>query len=291
MAGPDLARTTMRMWVLRRRLMSRRQELGLVDADIKRRGLEPSTIWRWLNGETRKPRRATIELLLTIFEYGPNDPQRAELLDLAMHPNGPAWLHHYGDEDVSDHYATYISFETEASAIFEVATGPVPGLLQAHRYTEAILRAIPGATDEYVARQLEVRERRRALLTGDNPPRLHAIIDEGTIRRVVGGPAVMLEQYGVLLDPPAGATIQVLPFAAGEHPAMTGGPFAIMEFRDPRAPRDALFVESIRQIFVDSDEDLHDYRRRWDALSSAALSTADSATLIRGAASKIRRKG
>lgn len=291
MAGPELARITMRLWMLGRELARLRKERELSDADLRAQGLEPSTIWRWLNGETRKPRRSTIELLLTILGVT-DERQRAELLDLALHPDGPAWLSNYGQEDVSDNYATYISFEAEASAIFEFATGPVPGLLQTRQYTEALLRVVPGATDDYVRRQLEVRERRKELLASPNPPRLHTIVDEGTIRRVVGGAKVMRGQYAALLSPPADATVQVLPFAVGEHPAMTGGPFAIMQFRDPRAPRDgALFVESIRQIFVDSDEDLRDYRRRWDALAATALSPADSAALIRAAASKIKREG
>jgi hypothetical protein len=50
------------------------------------------------------------------------------------------------------------------------------------------------------------------------------VINEAAVRRVVGGPAVMAAQLRSLASARdrAVVTVQVLPFSAGEHPAMTG---------------------------------------------------------------------
>lgn len=70
----------------------------------------------------------------------------------------------------------------------------------------------------------------------DDPPRLRAVISEAVVRRVAGGLAVMAAQLRSLAAERdrAVVTVQVLPFPAGEQPAMTGS-FVSLEF-PPRTP-------------------------------------------------------
>ena len=72
---------------------------------------------------------------------------------------------------------------------------------------------------------------RRKILDRDDAPHLTVILDEAVLRRPVGAPAVMREQYGHLADVAnlPRVTIRVLPFKAGPHQAMGAG-FHIFEF-------------------------------------------------------------
>ncbi|GGP88700.1 hypothetical protein GCM10010140_18050 [Streptosporangium pseudovulgare] len=60
---------------------------------------------------------------------------------------------------------------------------------------------------------------------------LWAIMNEGVLRRQVGGERVMKEQLNHLVDISAqpNVTLQVLPYAAGAHAAMLGS-FATLSF-------------------------------------------------------------
>lgn len=281
MAGPNLARRTVRLLAFGREYARIRKERGLTDDDIRKGGVDPSAVWRWVNGEVRKPRRATVELLLTILEI--HGPLRDELLDLLLNPDGPAWLRTY-EGVLPEIYATYIGFEADARWLGNFELGHVPGLLQTDAYTVALLRSIPGVTEEHIRGQLEVRAQRQAVLAGPDPLHLHAVVDEGAVRRIVGGVEVMVAQLHALADEDRpNVTLQVLPFTAGAHPAGTG-PFVTMRFRDPRAPA-ATFAETAGGLaIVDPDERYDDI---WDSLVTMALNPEDSAAFIAAAAAGI----
>jgi hypothetical protein len=72
---------------------------------------------------------------------------------------------------------------------------------------------------------------RQAILARDDPPMLWQILHEGVLRHVVGSAAVMCGQLDKLAVPAAepGIVIQVLPFAASDHPG-TDGPVLVYDF-------------------------------------------------------------
>jgi len=280
MAGPNLARRTVRMMVFRGEYLRLRTERDLTDAKIKAAGVDPSGIWRWLNGETRRPRRSTVELLLNVLR--PPESLRAELLDLALNPEGPGWVRAY-EGVLPDTVTTYSGFEAEAERVRNWEPANVPGLLQTAAYTEAVIRAVPGVTDEHVARQLDVRRRRQAVLTATPPLHLHAVLGEAVLHQVVGTPATTKQQLLALGKQPENVTVQVVPFSL-THPGGTGS-FVLMDFRDPRAAAAAVVESPAGLNFVDSDERLG---RIWDRLASLALSPQDSAAYIAAAAKKMK---
>src|SRR6266566_1202594 len=101
-------------------------------------------------------------------------------------------------------------------------------------------RAEIGALDETpeaIERRVELRVARQALLTRAGPPRLWAVVDEGALRRPVGGPRVMRAQIERLIEASRlpSVVLQILPFGAGAHPAM-GGAFSILRFADDDLP-------------------------------------------------------
>jgi transcriptional regulator with XRE-family HTH domain len=78
----------------------------------------------------------------------------------------------------------------------------VPGLFQTRAYAQAILEVNPETTPEEVKERVDGRMERQAILFREDPPppRVHALLDEQVLHRNVGGPAVMAEQIGHLIE-------------------------------------------------------------------------------------------
>ncbi|MGJ5890793.1 DUF397 domain-containing protein [Streptomyces niveiscabiei] len=130
--------------------------------------------------------------------------------------------------------AHYIALEWDASDLYVVETGLIPGLLQTPAYTEAVIREQrPDKADgfDYVNEQVKVRGQRRQVFARNAPLRLWAILAEASLRHRVGGPDVMREQLGHLAAQAAEANIQVqvLPGEASINSALHG-PFGILAF-------------------------------------------------------------
>ena len=110
----------------------------------------------------------------------------------------------------------------------------MPGLLQTEDYARETFRNGPIELDpDGVERLVEVRLARQKILTRDNRPRLWAVIDEGVIRRAVGGTEVMRGQLRYLADSAqqGKTTIQVVPYRAGAHAAHSTRKRAVLRGR------------------------------------------------------------
>jgi len=128
-------------------------------------------------------------------------------------------------------FAPVVPFEREAVRIHGWEPGAIPGLLQTEDYARSLIRVSrPMDSDTAVDRLVAARIERQAILTRDNPPMLWYVIDEGVLRHLTGGPAVMGAQLDRVIEAAGtpGIVIQVLPFTA-DH-AGTDGPISIYEF-------------------------------------------------------------
>ncbi|MEO5876950.1 MAG: DUF5753 domain-containing protein, partial [Streptosporangiaceae bacterium] len=180
-------------------------------------------------------------------------------------------------------YATYIGLEAAAewARIFEPLT--IPGQLQTEAYIRAITRTNTRAlTDTEINRLTEVRLRRQdVVIHGDDPLRLHVVMDEAALRREVGGPAIMRDQVDRLLeaaDHPR-IRIQILAFTQGAHVSMAGS-FTIFSFPDEADP-DVAFIETMAgSLFLERPAEVRSARETFDELSAQALSPADSAAVL-----------
>ena len=127
----------------------------------------------------------------------------------------------------------YIPFEAEADEVNEFQIEVVCGLLQTSAYIRAIMRgARIDASDEEIERRVQVRlDRQTALYRQDKPLRLWSIISEGALRRQIGGRDVLKKQLQHLVKESERTNIdvQVLPFEAGAHAALTTA-FSILRF-------------------------------------------------------------
>ncbi len=196
--------------------------------------------------------------LLTL--YGVTDPEeRAALLNLAREANTPGWWHAYSDV-LPAWLEPYVGLEAAASIIRTYEVQFVPGLLQTERYARALIRQGSAVGEEEIARRAELRTSRQAILSGPTPPQLWAVVDEGALRRPVGGTDVVREQLEHLIEMaerPA-ITLQILPFNAGPHSAM-GGPFTILRFAEPDL-NDVVYIEQLTSaLYLDKPTEVDSY--------------------------------
>ncbi len=159
----------------------------------------------------------------------------------------------------------------------------IPGLLQTDMYARALFAARFGITAEEIDAQVAARLKRQEILARDEPPALWVIIDEGVLRRPVGGRHVMVEQVSRLIEAARRPSVrlQVIPATVGAHTGLTGA-FIIADL--PGAAS-AAYREGARQGQVVRDQkQVAELVVAWDTLKSEALSRSESLALLEEAA-------
>ncbi len=233
--------------------------------------------------EKAKTGISTNDLKALLPLYGITDEGRTEeLLTLARSARQSPWWRRYSDVAPPD-LLELIEYEYAASAVSQFETTFVPGILQVEEYASAILHVFHGetSTPERVAALVELRTRRRELLTSEHAPRFSFVLDESVIQRVVGSPSVMRQQLENLVNVAKlpNVTVQVVPFAAGQHPGMKG-PFEVVEF-DDTPDETIVFVEEQSGTFISDDPKQTDsYLDAFRLIAEKSLAPSDSVGLL-----------
>jgi len=215
-------------------------------------------IHRLENGQVGFKDRDIVDLLAL---YGVTDPgEVVEFVILAREANAPGWWHHYGDL-LPQWFRAYVDLESAAALIRTYEGQFVPGLLQTEDYMRAVVGDAPleDSHDE-AERRVALRLGRQTLLERAEAPRLWAVVDEAALRRPVGGREVMRAQLERLIEATKlpNVILQVLPFAAGAHPAMVGA-FSVLRFADQELP-DVVYVEHLTSaLYLSKQEDVDQY--------------------------------
>jgi transcriptional regulator with XRE-family HTH domain len=217
--------------------------------------------------------------LLTL--YGVTDgEERAALLNLARQANTPGWWHAYSDI-LPTWLEPYVGLEAAASVIRTYQIQLVPGLLQTEGYARALIQQGSAATEEQVARRIELRVSRQAILSAPNPPQLWVVVDEGALRRPVGGREVVRDQLKHLIeitDHPA-VTLQILPFTIGPHSAM-GGPFTILRFAEPDL-HDVVYIEQLTSaLYLEKPTEVDSYLEVMEQLCLQAEPVSNTVKIL-----------
>ncbi len=175
---------------------------------------------------------------------------------------------------------SYIGLESEASAI-KVNAHLVPGFLQTPGYARAAITATgPWLDAASIDRRVSARTaRQQALLDKTVPPRIHVVLDEAVLHRVIGGPEVIEAQLTALAAAGPAITIQVLPFAAGAAAGLDGE-FVILNFPSPEDPPVAYVEDPMGDIYLETPDELDRCNLAWTSLVSQAASPAESAAMI-----------
>jgi len=245
----------------------------------ERLGLAPSTLSRIETGKA-PTKSAYLTAMLEMYQVG--DPgARKVLVDMAREGHRKGWWSIY-DDVLPSGFDIYVGLEAEASGLRSYETDVVHGLLQTTDYAVAVLRELrPRDTQEQIERVVDLRMERQRLLDQDPPLDLWLIMDEGAIRRNIGGPVVMRNQLEHLIQASrwTNVTMQILAFEAGAHAGLVG-PFSILEFPE-RTDSDVAYTESVGgMIYLEKDREVRACAEAFDRMRAAALSPAASVELI-----------
>ena len=276
---------TVRERRLARALRHLREEAGLTIEDVAEKlEISPSTVSRMETAQVGvRPR--DLRFLLDLYEV--TEAERDQLLQIARERRQQQWWQEYADLP----NIAVAPLEAEASAISQYSAQLVPGLLQTEAYARAVLKAIRlDAKAGDIDRRLELRIHRQPLLTGEHAPEYWAVLDEAVVRREVGGPAIMAEQLGHLIEVTKrpNVTLQVLPFTSGEHAGMDGE-FTILHYRESDDP-DVVYIENTgSDLYLEAPEVTRRYNKIFDHLRAAAQNPGESIRTLGSIQSQLDR--
>jgi hypothetical protein len=276
---------TVRRRRLAKQLADLREHAALSVKDVARQ-LEwaESTVYR-IESARRGVKPGDVLLLLDLFTRTGNvvitEEHRDELLKLAREARKRGWWQTYSGA-VPEPFIVYIGLESEVSTLRAYGCELVPGLLQTEEYAREVRRAsVPIPDPAQTDRWLAVRAARQRRLTGDDPIRLWTVLNEGALRRAMGGPAVMARQLARLVEAAElpNVTVQVLPFSAGAHPAVDA-PFMVLGFPERTDP-DVVYVEHMTQaLYIETPREVDAFTLAFDHLRARALDPDESVARI-----------
>ncbi|UNZ21999.1 helix-turn-helix transcriptional regulator [Streptomyces sp. 891-h] len=212
-------------------------------------------------------------------------------IDLAVGADGllmDLWPHVYR-ESFPDWVQRFMELAAKAAAIREYASQAVPGLLQTEAYARAMLRVGMGVTSPQVLEErVELRMSRQERLRKPDAPSHCVVLDEAVLARRVGGDRTMHEQLDRVRRACDRQSIQVLPFASGEHP-MQGGSLTILTM--PNGSEVAYAEGAGHGQLFEEPGDVETFNRVYDQLRAASLPEPMSARMIANAAEGYKHGG
>ena len=238
----------------------------------------PATVSRFESGEypIRRP-----DLMALLDLYGLADRhQRDGLLRLSEDVWQKGWWDGY-EPDVERQFVDFVWLESRATAIRSFDPLLVTGLLQTREYAEAVITAAEWEAEAaQIARWVQLRMDRQAVLHQERPPRFTAIIDESVLRREIGGPDVLRGQLAHLLTTAElpHVDLRVLPASIGAH-AGPSGYFLVFTIAEPDL--DVGFAETLGGAVYVEPPDSERFVRVYNRLLNSTLGPAESAQLIR----------
>ncbi len=270
---------TLRAQWLGQQLRERREAGGLTLKDaaeyLQR---DSSTVSRFESG-VYPIRRGDLLALLDFYRI--HEPrEREQLFRLSEEVWRTGWWDGYA-KDVDRQFVEVPWLEARAERISSYNAMVVPGIMQTRAYAETVIRAAEGSTasDEQVARWVELRMTRQQVLDGDTPAKMTAILEEWVLRRPVGEATVMREQLQRLAAIGSWPSIEVrvLPMTVGPH-AGHGGSFIIFEMPEPYP--DVAYVETLAGSLYVEAPGTRAFAEAYDQLRAVSLEPQESAGMI-----------
>jgi len=208
--------------------------------------------------------------------YQVDDAQREYLMELSREGRRQGWWQSY---DVP--YGTFIGLEADAIAIDTYHATIVPGLLQTADYARAVIKVGRLApSPEIIEQRVTLRLTRQRLLTQDNPPQFHAIMDEAALRRIIGSPSFMKAQLDHIIEKSSlpNVAVQVIPYGTGAYPALDSS-FTILELPGPLPG--VIYVEGLfGSIYLERRQDVERYQHIFQDIQLIAATEQKSIALI-----------
>lgn len=172
--------------------------------------------------------------------------------------------------------------EHHSTAMRTAAVIHLPGLLQTRAHAHAVISdVVPSLAPHEVEHRVSYRIKRQAVLYGERPTPLTAIIHEAALRMGFGGPDVARAQLENLLNmgEHEHITILVIPFGAGTFPGSGQG----IHYLSAGVPLlDSVQLDTDHgSAFLDAQPQLVKYRTVLDRMERCSLTAAESRDLIR----------
>ncbi|SRR6266487_2040057 len=222
----------------------------------------------------------SVKGLLQVYGIADDTEIRA-FLDLVREANKPGWWHSYGDV-LPSWFRTFPGLEQAAELIRGYESQCVPGLLQTQDYARALTMAgFTAAATEEIERRVALRMARQQILSRRDPPRVWLVIDEAALRRPAGGPKIMRAQLDRLIEASREPHIalQVLPYAAGAHPAMCGL-FYLFRLPSPDLP-DIVYAEHLTSAFyLDKPAEVAAHTEVLDRIAAQAAPASQTTAIL-----------
>ncbi|NYV73986.1 helix-turn-helix transcriptional regulator [Streptomyces sp. UH6] len=248
-----------------------RERAGLTQRDLGDRLGYSEDLISSLERGRRTPRREFLAAADELLGGGgllraiADEVERARAKSRVRHP---AW------------FRDYARLEASAVEINDYSNHDVPGLFQTERRARALYEMRkPVLDEETIDRRVASRLDRQRILTDRPPPLVTAVIEEGALRRPVGGDEVHKEQLHrlITLAELRHVEIQVMPIDRPEHAGM-GGPFILLT---PKGKPQVAYVEAQNQasLLVDREE-VRILAARYGSIRAQALTPQESLTLM-----------
>ena len=224
-----------------------------------------------------KPKPAELERLLD--HYGILGHERDEMIEFARSSRTRRRPSPYTTAVIPATVRRAVDLEAQAISTVFFSPELIPGLLQTPDYARALLEWSWENHPEDVAKRLEQRMERAAVLqrTQRPPLRYWCVLGEPALRTNIGGPKVMREQIGHLVRlnrTLSNLVIQILPLGSGPH-AFLGVTVTIHRFPPP-AP-DMMILEGYGWEAVrDEPAQLARAAHHLDLIRAKALGLEDS---------------
>ncbi|MFD5067957.1 helix-turn-helix domain-containing protein [Streptomyces sp. NPDC058369] len=170
--------------------------------------------------------------------------------------------------------------EAEAVELHVYANQAVPGLLQTEEYARAVFGMWRPLLDEdTLTQRVAARLARQTILARTPMPTLSFVIEEATMRRLLGGASVLrgqLEQI-LLVGQQRNVELQVMPTGREEHAAL-GGPFTLIETKEGRR---IAYVEAHKESRLHAERGaVREFEEQYGILRAQGLTPRESLTFV-----------
>jgi transcriptional regulator with XRE-family HTH domain len=256
-----------------------RDTAGLGQAEVAERiGVGKSRVSKLENGAV--PIKETeAEALIELYELDGQDAEQLRQLGSDARKRLPP-------TSVVDFARQYVHLEAQAVELSLFYPDLIPGLLQTREYAEAVLRTSVTVAPTDVE---EIARDRAARFSRLHPDAVvWAVIGEEALRRLPPGPAGPAQLRHLLdLAHHKLINLQVLPLAAGLHPAQGVSPFVIL--RLPDGEQSTYLEQLTAASYWTRPTHLRAYKLVIGQLLGRALSSDDSQTMIQNMITETER--
>jgi hypothetical protein len=227
-----------------------------------------------------------VDLGALLALYGVRGQERQRLLLLAERQDEPGrWT---VNSPLRSGPGLMVRLEQQATALVEVETVLVPGLVQTPDYARAVAES-GDLLPEQIEPWVEDRLARQFILTKDGPPKFDMILGEAALRQVMGNHKIMARQLRTILEAADRPNVRlwVMPFELGGNAGL-GSAFYLMGF--PRNEWIAHVESMTSVVFLEHKDQVDPLRRQATKLAKVALDPAKSADFVAAIAKDHERK-